>query len=49
MCLLYDPSKPILFIMKVDANNFYGYPMSQEMLDGDFEWLINTKCRKIEH
>ena len=34
---LYDPTEPTSYIMEVDANNLYGWAMSQEMPDGDFE------------
>ena len=34
---LYDSTKPTSFIMEVDANNLYGWAMSQAMPDGDFE------------
>ena len=34
--------------MEVDANNLYGYAMSQEMQDGDFEWVSDGDCRNIK-
>ena len=33
--------------MEVDANNLYGWAMSQEMPDGDFELLSETECRDM--
>ena len=33
---LYDPRQPTSYIKKVDANNLYGWAMSQEIMDGDF-------------
>ena len=33
--------------MEVDANNLYGWAMSQEMPDGDFEWLSQNECREM--
>ena len=45
---LYDPTQPTSYIMKVDANNLYGWAMSQEMPDGDFEWVSQDECCKIE-
>ena len=35
--------------MEVDANNLYGWAMSQAMPDGDFEWLNNAECREMEN
>ena len=45
---LYDPRQPTSYIMEVDANNLYGWVMSQEMPDGDFEWLSEDECRDME-
>ena len=45
---LYDPRQPTSYIMEVDANNLYGWAMSQEMSDGDFEWLSEEECRNME-
>ena len=45
---LYDPRQPTSYIMEVDANNLYGWAMSQEMPDGDFEWLSQDECRDME-
>ena len=44
---LYDPRQPTLYIMEVDANNLYGWAMSQKMPDGDFEWLSDDECRDM--
>ena len=45
---LYDPRQPTSYIMEVDANNLYGWALSQEMPDGDFEWLSEDECRDME-
>ena len=45
---LYDPRRATFYIMEVDANNLYGWGMSQEMLDGDFEWMSDDEYRIIE-
>jgi len=34
----YDPSKPSNFIIYLDANNLYGWAMSQRMPSGGFRW-----------
>ena len=44
---LYDFLKPTSYIMEVDANNLYGWAMSQEMPVGDFEWLSEEECRDM--
>ena len=45
---LYDPTKQTSYIMEVDANNLYGWAMSQEMPDGEFEWVSQDECRTME-
>ena len=44
---LYDQRLPTSYIMKVNANNLYGWAMSQEMSDDDFEWLSVDECRDM--
>ena len=44
----YEPRLPIFYIMEVDANYLYGWAMSHEMLDSDFEWMSNEECRNME-
>ena len=31
----------------MDANNIYGWAMSQEMPNDDFEWLSHDECREM--
>ena len=45
---MYDPTKPTSYIMEVNANNLYGWAMSQKMPDGDFGWVSQDKCRTME-
>ena len=45
---LYDPSTPISYIFYVDANNLYGWAMSQPMPDDKIEWLTDKECRDEE-
>ena len=45
---LYDLTKPTSYIMEVDANNLYGWAMSQDMPDGKFEWVSVDECRAME-
>ncbi|XP_072039716.1 uncharacterized protein [Amphiura filiformis] len=35
----YDPSEPTKHIVYIDANNLYGWAMSQPLPVGDFEWM----------
>ena len=34
---LYDPRKPTSYVMKMNVNNLYGWAVSQEMHNGNFE------------
>ena len=36
---LYEPRQPTSYIMEIGANKLHGWAMSQEMPDGNFEWL----------
>ena len=42
---LYDPTKPTSYIMYVDANNLYGWAMSQPLPDDEYEWVSIDYCR----
>ena len=42
----YDPAKPSTYLMYYDANNLYGWSMSQYLPTGGFRWLTETE---IEH
>jgi hypothetical protein len=35
----YDPNRPLSHIIYWDANNLYGYAMSQELPYGDYRWV----------
>ena len=37
----YDPDKPSSYIQYLDANNLYGWPMSQPLPTGGFKWMKN--------
>ena len=45
---LYDPTKPTSYIMYVDANNLYGWALSQAVPEKDYEWLSDDECRDAE-
>ncbi|XP_072048929.1 uncharacterized protein [Amphiura filiformis] len=46
----YYPSKPTKYIVYIDANNLYGWAMSQPLPVGNFEWMSSKELdnwRKI--
>ena len=38
----YDPTKPLIYIVYLDFNNFYGCGMSGYLPDDGFKWLKNA-------
>ena len=44
----YDPSQPSKYLMYVDANNLYGWSMSQPLPDGKFEWIMESEWQAID-
>ena len=47
---LYDPTKPALYILYMNATNLSRWAMSQPMLDDKIDWLSDQECNleKIE-
>ena len=45
---LYDPAKPSQFIVYLDANNLYGWAMSQSLPYANFTWLEPQEWNDIE-
>ncbi|XP_071055460.1 uncharacterized protein [Onthophagus taurus] len=43
----YDSNSPSKFLMYWDANNLYGWAMSQPMPYGDFKWLDDTEIQNL--
>ena len=43
----YDEKAPSKYIMYLDANNLYGWAMSQALPTGDFKWLSQKQIEKI--
>ena len=48
MGTLYNPQQPTSYIIPVDVDYLYGWAMSQEMLNGDFEFVTDDECRNIK-
>ena len=44
----YDEKKPSKYIMYLDANNLYGWAMSQYLPYGSFKWLSNEELNNID-
>ena len=44
----YDEKAPSKYIMYLDANNLYGWAMSQYLPTGDFKWMTDKEISKIE-
>ena len=43
----YDPQKPSSYIQYLDANNLYGWAMSQSLPTHGFEWVENITKRQV--
>ena len=44
----YNENKPSKYLMYLDANNLYGWAMSQYLPYGSFKWLSDEKLNKID-
>ena len=44
----FDISKVIVYLMLLDANNLYGWAMSQYLPTHDFEWLTNPVINRLD-
>jgi hypothetical protein len=44
----YDPSKPTTYIVYLDANNLYGWAMSQMLPTGGFKWVEESEFKDID-
>ena len=43
----FDPNKPSKYIQYLDANNLYGWAMSQSLPVGGFRWMTNLTKEKV--
>ena len=44
----YDEKAPSKYIMYLDANNLYGWAMSQHLPTGNFKWMTDKEISKID-
>ena len=44
----YDPTKPTIYIPYLDANNLYGWGMSESLPNGNFTWFSEDEWRNID-
>ena len=44
----YDPSTPNNYITYLDANNLYGWAMSQYLPTGQFDWMTDKQLEEID-
>ena len=44
----YDEKVPSNYIMHLDANNLYGWAMSQHLPTGNFKWMSNREIEQID-
>ena len=44
----YNENEPSKYLMYLDANNLYGWAMSQYLPHGSFKWLSNEELNKID-
>jgi hypothetical protein len=45
---LYDEEKESVYLTYVDANNLYGYAMSESLPYGGFKWLTENEIEKFD-
>ena len=43
----YNPEKPNTYVMYLDANNLYGWAMSQCLPTGEFRWMTGKQIQKV--
>ena len=44
----YNEKEPSKYLMYLDANNLYGWAMSQYLPNGSFKWLSDEELNKID-
>ena len=44
----YDENAPSKYVMYLDANNLYGWEMSQYLPTGNFRWMTDKEINKVD-
>ena len=44
----YDETAPSKYILYLDANNLYGWAISQYLPTGNFKWMSEREIKKID-
>ena len=44
----YDDSKPTNYLMYLEANNLYGWAMSQKLPEKEFDWMTNAQLEEFD-
>ena len=44
----YNPAKPINYLMYLDANNLYGWAMSQKLPENEFDWMTEQQLETFD-
>ncbi|XP_028415651.1 uncharacterized protein LOC114544475 [Dendronephthya gigantea] len=44
----YDPEQETSYVMYLDANNLYGWAMSQPLPTGEFDWLTDQEIAELD-
>ena len=44
----FDASKPTNYLMYLDANNLYGWAMSQNLPEKEFDWMTEQQLENFD-
>ena len=44
----FDASKPTNYLMYLDANNLYGWAMSQKLPEKEFDWMTEQQLENFD-
>ena len=46
---LFNPNEKSVYMLDLDANNLYGWAMSQPLPTGDFQWISEDRLQKVQN